>query len=161
VRYLVREKFFRLGADNDISDESGNPVFRVDGKALSLRDLMVVQDLQGIEVARVHRKLASMLPQYEIDLAGQETAVLHRKLSMLKPVWSLSVPGQEEMQLEGNLLQHEFTVQRGGAVVATVSRAWVSLSATYGVDVAPGENDLLVLGVVLALEADEQREHKG
>ena len=157
----MREKFFRLGEDNDISDESGNPVFRVDGKALSLRDLMVVQDLQGIEVARVHRKLTSMLPQYEIDLAGQETAVLHRKLSVLKPVWSLSVPGQEEIQLEGNLLQHEFTVQRGGAVVATVSRAWVSLSATYGVDVAPGENDLLVLGVVLALEADEQREHKG
>ncbi|MBV8195968.1 MAG: LURP-one-related family protein [Candidatus Dormibacteraeota bacterium] len=158
MRYTIREKFFRVGEDNDINDESGAPVYRVDGKALSLRNLMLVSDMQGNEVARVHRKLVSMLPRYEIDLAGVGTAVLHRKFSVLHQTWSLTVPGQDDMQLSGNLLQHDFTVQRGPAVVATVSRAWVSLTATYGVDVAPGENDLLVLCVVLALEAEEQQE---
>ena len=157
MRYTVREKFFRVGEDNDINDEAGNPAFRVDGKALSLRNLMVVNDLQGNEVARVHRKIVSLMPQYEIDLAGAGTAVLHRRLSVLRPSWSLSVPGQEDMELKGNLVQHDFALRRGSAVVATISRAWVSMTAAYGVDVTPGENDLLVLCSVLALEAEEQR----
>jgi uncharacterized protein YxjI len=44
--------------------------------------------------------------------------------------------------------------------VATVSKAWISLTDTYGVDIAPGENDLLILATFLALDltADEERE---
>ena len=162
MRYTVREKFFRLGEANDINDEAGNPVYRVDGKLMSLRNLMVVNDLQGNEVARVHRKLAAWMPRYEIDLAGVGTAVLRRRLSNpLRPKWSIAVPGQADMQLSGNLLGHDFTMQRGTATVATVSRAWVSMTATYGVDVADGENDVLVLCVVLGLEADQQRARRG
>ena len=158
MRYTVREKFFRVGQDNDINDENGNPVFRVDGKALSLRNLMIVKDLQGNEVARVHRKLASWMPRYEMDLTGSGTAVLQRKLSNpFRPKWSVTVPGQAEMQLTGNLTGHDFTMQRDGSMVATVSRKWVSMTATYGVDVADGQNDLLALCVVLALEAEQQR----
>lgn len=90
----MREKFFRLGEDNDITDESGNPVFRVDGKALSLRDLMVVQDLQGIEVARVHRKLASMLPQYGFVFGIASRPRLSTLLGFLKePVASRAAYG--------------------------------------------------------------------
>ena len=39
MRYIIREKFFRIGEDNDILDAEGNPAYLVDGKALSLRSL--------------------------------------------------------------------------------------------------------------------------
>ena len=35
----------------------------------------------------------------------------------------------------------------------------MSLTATYGVDVAPGENNLLILTTVLALDLAEDQEH--
>ena len=57
MRYQVREKIFRLGEDNDILNEAGQPVLQVDGKVLSLHGLMLVNDLAGTEVARVSRKL--------------------------------------------------------------------------------------------------------
>ena len=54
MRYLIREKVFRLGEDATILNEAGQPVFAVDGKILSLHDRLVVRDLAGNEVINVH-----------------------------------------------------------------------------------------------------------
>jgi uncharacterized protein YxjI len=59
MRYVIREKFFAIGEDSDITDEQGNTIFQVDGKVLSLRGTLVIKDAQGKEVARVERKLIS------------------------------------------------------------------------------------------------------
>ena len=159
MRYIVRQKFFALGEDNTIDRDDGTPAYRVDGKALSLRNRMDIYDMQGHHVGAVHRKLVSMLPRYEIELDGGAGAVLQREMSLMHPRWEL-VAGNESLQLTGNLLQHDFTFTRGGTPVATVSRAWVTLTSTYGVEVQDGENDLLFLAAVLALEADENRDQR-
>jgi uncharacterized protein YxjI len=58
------------------------------------------------------------------------------------------------------LLSHEFTIQRDGQTIATISKRWLSLTASYAVDVVPGENDLLILAAVLALDlALDQARH--
>jgi len=58
--YLIRERFFRLGEDSDITDEHGRPVLHVDGKVLSLRNRLVPRDPKGREVAQVQCKLVAM-----------------------------------------------------------------------------------------------------
>ena len=60
----------------------------------------------------------------------------------------------------GNLFDHEFTISRGGQTVATVSKGWFSMRDTYAVDVAPGQDDVLVLASVLALDLAEDRERE-
>ena len=72
--YLIRERFFRLGEDSDITDEHGRPVLQVDGKVLSLRNRLVLRDPAGQEVAQVQRKLVTMRPTYQISIAGREAA---------------------------------------------------------------------------------------
>ena len=62
--------------------------------------------------------------------------------------------------MTGSLFEHEYTIARDGHVVATVSKRWLSLTETYGVDVAPGEDDLLILASVLALDLAEDRERQ-
>jgi uncharacterized protein YxjI len=62
MRYVIRERFFRLGEDSDITDEAGRPVLRVDGKVFSLHDTLIVRDPAGAEVARVQRKLLALRP---------------------------------------------------------------------------------------------------
>ncbi len=47
MRYIIREKFFRLGEDSTILNEAGQPVLEVDGKVLSLHDRLIVRDLAG------------------------------------------------------------------------------------------------------------------
>jgi uncharacterized protein YxjI len=162
MRYVVRERFFRIGEDNDITDDQGNPVYQVDGKLLSLRQMMIVNDLQGNQVAQVHRKLVSVLPHYEIDFpnTAEPTEVHQRFSNPLKPKWTISQPGQPDMDITGNFFGHNFTIERGEQQVATVSKQWVTLTDTYGIDIADNENDLLILCSVLALEAEQDQKSR-
>jgi uncharacterized protein YxjI len=160
MRYIIREKLFHLGEDSAITDESGQPVFQVDGKIFSLHNTLVVRDLTGNEVARVERQLIALTPTYQITVHGQEIAEVRKKLfSPLIDRYTVDIPGPDDLAVEGSLFEHEYTFRRGDATIATVSKAWMSLTATYGVDVAPGENDLLILTTVLALDLAEDQEH--
>jgi len=161
MRYIIREKLFHLGEDSAITDESGQPVFQVDGIIFSLHNTLVVRDLTGNEVARVERQLLSLTPTYQIAVHGQEIAEVRKKLfSPLIDRYTVDIPGPDDLAVEGSLFEHEYTFRRGATVIATVSKAWMSFTATYGVDVAPGENDLLILTTVLALDLAEDHEHR-
>jgi uncharacterized protein YxjI len=157
--YLIRERFFRLGEDSDITDEQGRPVFHVDGKVLSLRNRLVICDPEGREVAQVHRKLASLRPTYKVTIGGEEAAEIRKR--MFTPFgdrFTIDVPGPDDLEMAGDLFDHEFTIRRGEQVVATVSKRWFSMRDTYAVDVAAGQDDLLLLASVLALDLAEDQE---
>lgn len=155
--YVIREKLFGFGQDSDITDEHGRPVLRVDGKAF--RDRLVVRDLDGREVAEVRRKLVALRPTYEIEVGGHEAATVRKKLfTPFVDRYTVDIPGPDDLELVGDLFDHDFTVRRGGTVVATVSKAFFTMRDTYGVDVGPGEDDLLILAAVLALDLAEDRE---
>jgi uncharacterized protein YxjI len=159
VRYVIQERFFRLGEDSDILDEAGRPVLHVDGRVFTLRDLLVINDLRGREVARVHRKLIALRPTYEVAVGGREVAEVRKHFfTPFGDRFTIDVSGPDDLEMTGNLLDHEFTIRRGNRTVATVSKHWLTLRDAYGVDVAPGEDALLILASVLALDLAEDRE---
>ena len=59
--------------------------------------------------------------------------------------------------MKGDLLDHEYEVELGGRRVANVSKKWLTIRDTYAVDIAEGQNDLLILAGVLALDLAESR----
>jgi uncharacterized protein YxjI len=159
--YLIRERFFRLGQDSDITDDTGRPVLHVDGKVLTLHDRLVLRDPEGNEVAQVHRKLVSLRPSYKVTVGGQEAAEVRKHLfTPFGDRFTIDVPGPDDLEMRGNLFDHEFTIQRGDQTVATVSKRWFSMRDTYAVDVAAGEDHLLILASVLALDLAEDRERE-
>jgi uncharacterized protein YxjI len=158
--YVIRERLFRLGEDSDITDEAGQPVLHVDGKVLSLHNRLILHDPAGREVGQVHRKLAALRPTYEITIDGTDVAEVRKHL--LTPFgerFTIDVHGADGMQISGDLLDHEFTIDRDGQPVATISKRWLTVTASYAVEVAPGENDLLILASVLALDLALDAEH--
>jgi uncharacterized protein YxjI len=159
--YLIRERFFRLGEDSEITDEQGRPVFQVDGKVLSLRNRLIIRDPEGREVAQVHRKLAALRPTYRVTVGGEEAAEVRKRLfTPFGDRFTIDVPGPDDLEMAGDLFDHEFTIRRGDQVVATVSKRWFSMRDTYAVDLAPGQDDLLILASVLALDLAEDQERR-
>ena len=159
MRYIVKEKFFGLGEDSDIMDESGRPVFRVDGKVFTLRDRLVIQDLSGREVASVHRRLIALRPTYEITIGGRSAAQVRKHFfTPFRDSFTIDVPGPDDLEMTGSLLDHNYTITLGDRVVATVSKAWLTFRDTYGVEIAEGEDDLLILAAVLAVDLADDRE---
>lgn len=160
--YVIRERMFRMGEDSDITDEAGQPVLHVDGKVMSLHNRLVLQDPSGREVGQVHRKLAALRPTYEISIGGQDVAEVRKHLfTPFGERFTIDVPGVGDMELNGDLLDHEFTIERDGQTVATISKRWLSVTACYAVDVAPGEDDVLILASALALDLaiDAEQNH--
>ena len=160
--YMIRERMFRLGEDSDITDGAGQPVLHVDGKLLSLHNRLILRDPAGREVGQVHRKLAALRPTYEITIDGKDVAEVRKHLfTPFGERFTIDVPGPDDLQISGDLFSHEFTIDRDGPVVATVSKRWLTVTASYAVEVAPGEDDLLILASVLALDLaiDAERHH--
>ena len=158
--YVIRERMFRLGEDSDITDEAGRPVLHVDGKVMSLHSRLILRDPAGREVAQVHRKLVALRPTYEITIDGKNAAEVRKHLfTPFHERFTIDIPGAGDMEMTGDLLSHEFTIDRDGQTAATISKRWLSLTDSYAVDVAPGENDLLILASVLALDLAMDAEH--
>jgi uncharacterized protein YxjI len=157
--YLIREQLFRLGEHAEITDESGRAVLHVDGKVFSLQNRLVVRDQDGAEVAEIRRKAVALRPTYRITTGGEQVAEVRKRLGHpFGDRFTVELAGSDELEVVGDLLDHEFTVRRGDEVVATISRRWFSVRDTYAVSVAPGQDDTLILAIVLALDLAEEQE---
>jgi uncharacterized protein YxjI len=158
--YVIRERMFRMGEDSDITDQAGQPVLHVDGKVMSLHNRLILRDPAGREAGQVHRKLAALRPTYEITIDGKDVAEVRKHLfTAFGDRFTIDVHGAGEMEIDGDLLSHEFTIERDGQTVATVSKRWLSVADSYTVDVAPGEDHVLILASVLALDLALDAEH--
>jgi uncharacterized protein YxjI len=159
--YVIRERFFSIGDDFDVMDEHGNKVLHVDGKVFSVRNKVVIEDLTGAEVASVHRHLIALRPTYEIQIGGEKAAEVRKKLfTPFREKFTIDVPGPDDLEMKGNLLDHEYTIELGGREVAAVSKRWLTIRDTYAVQVSADLDPLLIIGSVLALDLALEREEK-
>jgi uncharacterized protein YxjI len=159
--YVIRERFFSIGDDFDVLDEHGTKLFHVDGKVFSARNRVVIEDPGGQEVASVHRHLVAMRPTYEIRIGGEKAAEVRKKLlTPFREKFTIDVPGPDDLEMKGDLLDHEYVIERGGEEVAAVSKRWLTIRDTYAVRIAAGVEPLLILGSVLALDLALDRDEK-
>ena len=147
MKYIVKQKLFSFGDDFAIKDENGNEAFSVDGKAFTLlREKLAFLDAKKNEVAFIREKLIALTPSFEILRNGEVAAVVKKDLiNLFRVGFTVDVPGPDDLEATGSLLDHEYTFRRGSKVVAEVSKKWFSFTDTYGVDVAAGEDAVLVL----------------
>jgi uncharacterized protein YxjI len=151
--YVIRERFFSIGDDFDIVDDHGDKVFHVDGKVFSVRNKLVIEDRSGVEVASVHRHLVALRPTYEVSIGGEKAAEVRKKsFTPFREKFTIDVPGPDDLEMKGDLIDHEYTIDRGGREVAAVSKRWLTIRDTYAVQIAADQEPLLILGSVLALD---------
>ena len=153
MRYVMRQKLLSWGDDFVIKDEAGQDVFYVDGKAFSIGDKLSFQDMQGNELASIRQKLLAWGPTYEVYRYGQLFAVVKKELfTFFKYRFTIDVPGPNDLEAEGDFFAHEYSFTRGGQQVAAVSKQWFSWTDTYGVDIGPGEDDILILASTVVID---------
>ena len=153
MRYVMKEKILSWGDDFRIRDESGRDVFLVDGKVFSFGDKLAFKDMSGNELAVIDQKMLSIGPTYEILRGGKVAAVVKKKLfTFLRAKFTVDVPGPNDLEATGDFIGHDYTFERGGREVARVSKKWFRMSDTYGVEVAPGEDDVLILASAVVID---------
>ena len=153
MRYVMKQKLFSWGDDFRIQNEAGQDVFFVDGRALSLGNKLSFQDMARHELAFIQQKLLSWGPTYEIHRNGQLAAVVKKQLfTFFNCRFTVDVPGPDDLEAQGTFTDMEYTFTRGNQPVAQVSKKWFSWSDTYGVDIADGQDDILILASTVVID---------
>ncbi len=117
-RYLMRERMFSIGDDFWIEDEKGRRAFKVDGKALRLRETFVMEDLQGKELVTIKKDLFAIGGSMTIERNGKPYAKVKKALiNILGDRFSLEAPNRE-VKIDGDIIDHEYRFERGGHKVA-------------------------------------------
>jgi uncharacterized protein YxjI len=153
TKYRMREKMFAIGDDFWIENEEGERAFKVDGKALRIRDTLVLEDASGAELYKIQEKKLTIRDKMEIERGDATVATVKKALiTPLRDRYSIEVEDGEDMEAKGNIVAHEYNVERGGERVAEVSKRWFRIRDTYGIEVAPGEEDALLLAVTVCID---------
>ena len=149
----MREKLFAIGDDFWVENEGGQRAFKVNGKALRVRDTLVLESPRGEELYSIQEKMVRVRDTMHIERGGRQVATVKKALiTPLRERFSIDVDGGGDMEAKGNILDHEYKIERGGDEVAEISRRWFRVRDTYGVEINPGQDDALVLAVVVCID---------
>jgi uncharacterized protein YxjI len=151
-RYQMRERLLSIGDDYWIEDEAGQRAFLVDGKALRLRDTWLLKDPQGAEVAEIKERKLTVRDKMTIHLGGTRATVTKRIVG-IRDHFKVDVDGSDDLKVHGNIVDHEYEIERDGDKVAEISKRWFRVRETYGVEIEPGVDPILVLAVTVAVDA--------
>ena len=153
TRYTMREKLLSIGDDFWIETGDGDRAFKVNGKALRVRDTLVLEGPGGEELYTIQEKKLSVRDKMEIEHDGRTVATVKKALvSPLRDRFSILVEGGEDMEAKGNVLDHEYKIERGGDKIAEVSKRWFRIRDTYGIEIDEGQDDPLILAVVVCID---------
>jgi uncharacterized protein YxjI len=155
VCYRVRQKLVAIGDDFWVENDRGARVYKVDGKALRLRKTLVFEDVEGNELCTIQERKLRIRDSMEIeDPRGRQLAMVKKALiAPLRDRWAVSVADGPDLEVQGNLLDYEYTIGEGRDKIAEVSKRWFRVADTYGVQIEPGQNDVLILAVTVALDS--------
>ena len=159
-RFRVRERLVAFGDDFYVEDARGERVFWIDGKALRVRDTLHFKDLQGHERYRIQEKLVRIRETMTLYNADGSTAAQIRKalFTPLRDRYTIEVPGRDDLQTQGNILYHEYTIEQQRRPVAQISKRWFRVRDSYGIQVMPGTIEpLLAIAMAVAIDMMQGR----
>ena len=153
TRYKMKERMFSIGDDFWIENEQGQRAFKVNGKVLALADSLDFEDPHGKVLVKLRGKVITIRGQIKLDRPGGKDAVVKKDLiNIVRDHLTLSIDGVGDYDIRGNLLDHEYEIKAGRDKIAEVSKKWFRLRDTYGVEIEPGADDVLILAATVAVD---------
>ncbi len=162
TRYKIRQKMLSIGDDFWIENQEGERAFKVDGKALRLRKTLFIEDMNGNKLCKIQERLLAIKDTMVVeDPDGNQMAVIKKGLiAPLGDHWTVNVRGGPDLDVQGNILDHEYSIMERRRKIAEVSKKWFSLTDTYAVEIDSEQNDILILAVAIAIDMMSHDEDK-
>jgi uncharacterized protein YxjI len=158
TRYQMREELLAIGDDFWIETEGGEKAYKVDGKALRVRSTFILKTPDGEDLYKIQKKELHIRDTMEIERDGEKVATIKKALiTPLRDRFSIEVENGGELSAKGNIVDHEFEIERDGDKVAEVSKRWFRVRETYGVEIAPGQDDALILAATVCIDEMARR----
>jgi uncharacterized protein YxjI len=158
--YRLRHTLFTLGHKFTIENAAGHEVYQVEGPFFLPGNSLSLRDMAGNELASIEQKLLSLGHTYEVSREGQVEAVI--KEAFFQPFrhrFTVDEEQPNDLIAQGDLFNREYTFTRSDQTVATVSHRLFSIPNIYGIEIADGEDEVLILCCAVVINLVHQRQH--
>jgi len=150
----MREKLVSIGDDFWIENAQGQKAFKVDGKALRVRQTLKFEDAHGNELCKIQERKVRVKDSMEVeDAHGHQVAMVKKALvSPVRDRFTVKIKDGLDLEVKGNILDHEYSIGEGHHKVAEISKKWFWIRDSYGVEVEPGQDDIVILAVTVCID---------
>jgi len=154
TRYQMRQKMVSIGDDFWIENGQGQKTFKVDGKALRVRKTLKFEDAHGQELCKIQERKLRVKDSMEVeDAHGARVALVKKALiSPVRDRFTVKIKNGPDLEVKGNILDHEYSIGEGRDKIAEVSKKWFRVRDTYGVEIEPGQDDIVILAVTVCID---------
>ncbi len=150
TKYYINQKFsFRDRFT--ILDEHQNDAFVAEGKLFTMGKQITLYTVDGEALLFIKEKVWTFLSQYAFFIGEelicemkQEFTFFTKKYNILTPPW----------RIEGDVWALNYEIIEGTEVIASIRKKWFSWMDAYEIEIFEPDYTELLLGIVIAIDAD-------
>lgn len=151
MRFVVKQRILSFSDSFVIYDENKRPAYRVEGKLFAFGDKLKIYDMNNRQQVYIEQKLFRLLPEYHLYENRKRVAVVKKGFTLLRPRFSIESQSGS-YTVKGNVFAYNFRILKEGSVVARVDKAFFAFKDTYSVEIAPGEDEALLLAMCIVID---------
>lgn len=157
MRLILQEKVFSWRERFYIRDEAGRERYSVEGELFSWGKKLHILDENRREVAYIQERLLTFLRRYDVFVGNDRIGEVVQEFSFLRPRYTVEGPG---WSVEGDFLQHDYVVYRGGVPVVSIQKEWLTWGDCYVLDIRDSQDEIQALALVLAIDCAVERSNQ-
>lgn len=150
--YQIKQKVWSLMSSYEIRDDVGNLLYTVKARGFQMWKKLFFRDVDGNELLYIVQKPWSFPPKFEIREQGITVAEVHKRMAFLKHKIDFFIGQDTDVEINGNVWRREFSFEREGQVIASVSKKMWSWGDTYGMRILEGEDQDLMLASAIVID---------
>lgn len=148
MKLYFKQKVFSLRQRSEIMDEFGNVLFKAVGE-FSIGRRMHIYDNMDNELAFIQQRLLRLMPRFSVYMGGNHVADIVKNFTLFSQDYRIEGLG---WSVSGDWLAHDYTIKSGGRYIASIHKRWMSWGDSFEVDIADGEDYVMVLAVIIAID---------
>jgi uncharacterized protein YxjI len=148
MKLYFKQKVFSLRQRSEIMDEFGNVLFKAIGE-FSIGRRMHIYDNRDNELAFIQQRLFRLMPRFSVYIGSNHVADIVKNFTLFSQDYRIEGLG---WSVSGNWLAHDYTITYRGRYIASIHKHWMSWGDSFEVDIADGEDCVMVLAVIIAID---------
>jgi len=150
MNYYIKQKVLSWNDQFSIQDKDGNDQFFVEGKLWSFSKNLTLFDQNRGEVLKIKQELITLKPKYHIYYGEHLVATVKKDFSLFGNNYTIE---GLDWKIQGDFLAHDYEITEDGAIIASISKEFLSWSDTYEISILNENYTDILLGVVIIIDA--------
>ena len=132
MKLIIKNQFFSFGGGSSVTDEAGNPVFRVNGRWPSPTKKKIICDIKGNKLFTVRNKYWRWWTYrtFVFDAEGNRVATIKKHKYNLSSNWTIE-DSVDSLRIEGKFFSPRCQILRNEQVIGTITRKFTIVNDTY------------------------------